>query len=153
MVDRGFDAAVKRQLGARAWVTVGVHENQRGEGGERDQEKMMLIAEVNEYGSADGHTPARSYMRSAMDGNRDAIAELEERLGAAMLEGSITPEAALTELGQFGVGLVKQRILELDSPPLAESTIRRKGHDKPLIETGQLLGAITHELHGKVRPT
>ena len=33
-------------------------------------------------------------------------------------------------------------------PPLKESTVKRKGHSKPLIETGMLRASITHKVEG-----
>lgn len=33
-------------------------------------------------------------------------------------------------------------------PPLKESTVKRKGHSKPLIETGRLRASITHKVEG-----
>lgn len=48
-------------------------------------------------------------------------------------------------LGQAGAGIkgqLQQAITDLTSPPLAESTIKRKGFSKPLIEHGDMLNAV-----------
>lgn len=53
-------------------------------------------------------------------------------------------------LGLMGVrikGQIQQSIVDLVSPPLAKSTIARKGFDKPLIETGHMLNSVDYEVH------
>lgn len=50
-------------------------------------------------------------------------------------------------MGQRIKGQIQQSIIDLRTPPLAKSTIRRKGFDKPLIETGHMLNSVDYEVH------
>lgn len=53
-------------------------------------------------------------------------------------------------LGLMGMrikGQIQQSIVDLVSPPLAKSTIARKGSTKPLIETGHMLASVDYEIH------
>ena len=43
-------------------------------------------------------------------------------------------------------GQLRQSIVDLQEPPLAASTIQRKGHVKPLIDSGVMLSSIDHEV-------
>lgn len=46
-------------------------------------------------------------------------------------------------------GQLQQSIRDLVSPPLAQSTIDRKGFDKPLVDTGHMLNSVDHEVNMK----
>lgn len=57
-------------------------------------------------------------------------------------------ERILRLAGAFLEGRVKETIQRgrPDWPPLKPSTVKRKGSDKPLIDTGKLLNSITHKV-------
>ncbi|RLI81339.1 hypothetical protein DRP04_06355 [Archaeoglobales archaeon] len=61
-------------------------------------------------------------------------------------------ERILRLAGAFLEGKVKETIQQgrQDWPPLKPSTIKRKGSDKPLIDTGKLLNSITHKVEGNI---
>ena len=52
----------------------------------------------------------------------------------------------LALIGEDVEGALKQSITELVDPPLAPSTIQRKGFDKPLVETGHMLQSTGYEV-------
>jgi hypothetical protein len=52
----------------------------------------------------------------------------------------------LDTLGQEIAGRVRESINTLMEPPLAQSTIDRKGFDKPLIETSLMVKSVEHEV-------
>jgi hypothetical protein len=58
----------------------------------------------------------------------------------------------LERAGEGIKGQLKESIIDLWAPPLAESTIKRKGFEKPLIEHGDMLNAVAWEVNmgGKV---
>lgn len=43
-------------------------------------------------------------------------------------------------------GQIRQSILDTNSPPLAPSTIKKKGFSKPLIEHSIMINSIGHEV-------
>ena len=114
--------------------------------GHRGQE-LIRYAAVNEFGSADGHIPERSYLRSTVDRNGAKYAQLlTEAVEHAV---DLSPNAQyekLAQLGAIAAGDVQLTITELRSPPNAPSTIRAKGSDNPLIDTGRLRQSIDYEV-------
>ena len=53
-------------------------------------------------------------------------------------------------MGQGISGQLKQSIVDTNEPPLAASTIARKGFAKPLVDTGHMLQSVDYEV---VSPT
>ena len=115
-----------------------------------DGKPVAGVAVVQEFGSVSRRIPPRPFFRPAVEGSRqmqrDAIAAAVRRA----VSGRQTVEQGLEQLGAAVVGEVQQTISELSTPPLAASTIRRKGHDKPLIgEHGYLLQEVTHVVESR----
>ena len=48
--------------------------------------------------------------------------------------------------GEAIAGQLRQSIVDTNSPALAESTIRRKGFSKPLVDTGHMLQSVDYEV-------
>ena len=63
-----------------------------------------------------------------------------------MLNGSASVEQAQADVGERMVEAVQQTILDARSwaKPLAQSTIKAKGHDDPLIESGAVYDATSY---------
>lgn len=142
--DKGYSklfAAVRAMRGTK--LTVGVHEDQGGEG----YEGGLTVAEVgaiHEFGAPDANVPRRSFLRGYFDEQQDDIADKLTRAGQAVLGRGMDPQAAYEAVGLAMAGDVQARISAGLDPPNAESTIRQKGSSKPLIgETGQLRASIT----------
>lgn len=127
-------------LGGR--VRVGVFGGE-GEGGI----SLPELAAVHEYGTRDGRIPARSFIASTLRERKTEIAGLLSTLARDVIRGTGTPKSALERLGLQASSWVKQKILRTSiPPPLAASTIKRKGSDRPLVDTGQLVAAITWQV-------
>lgn len=127
------------------YVTVGIHES-----AERPQGANMTMAELGalqNFGSEDGKIPAREWLVPGVEsGNEvyiDAIAE-------GIRDGS-TPEQILDVVGNEAVGHVQQFIRDLKEPKNADSTIRAKGSDNPLIEFGNMSRSVTFA-QAKIKP-
>ena len=43
-------------------------------------------------------------------------------------------------------GQLQQSIIETNAPPLAESTVARKGFEKPLVDTSHMLNSVDFEV-------
>lgn len=91
--------------------------------------------------------PARSFLWSTFYVHK--VAELHAMvatLAKKVLIGELAMKRALQILGAWGANAVKNTITQSDiPPPLADSTIARKGSTKPLVDTGQLVGSISWE--------
>lgn len=114
-----------------------------------DGKPVAGVAVVQEFGSVSRRIPPRPTFGPAVEGSRqmqrDAIAAAVRRA----VSGRQTVEQGLEQLGAAVVGEVQKAISELDSPPLAESTIRSKAHNKPLIDSGMMLQSVTYVVENR----
>lgn len=104
------------------------------------------LAAIHEYGSADGRIPERSFLRSTMEKMHAGYRLLLRRLGGAVATNRITADEALGIIGEKAVADVRATIRGGVSPANTPATIDRKGSSTPLIDTGQLINAITYEV-------
>lgn len=147
--DRGLLDLLKRAKEIRdSYVKVGVLAGDE-KGDERPPGSPLTVAEiavVNEYGTEDGHIPARPFVRSTFDAKHDEMAELGKKLIESVLDGKVTTKKALDIMGLKLATEVKKTITEGAGvpPPNAPATIRAKGSDRPLVDEGRLLNAITY---------
>lgn len=153
--DLGYDAllATLGDMGDAA-VYVGILQDQ---GSELDEDGNITVAgyaAVNEFGSADGSVPERSFLRSTVDANgRVYESELQavavEAIDAAVRSLSSGQAEATLERGLGRVGAraardVQLTIRDLRDPPNAPSTLAGKyPGDNPLIETGRMRQSIS----------
>lgn len=97
-------------------------------------------------GSASVHEhpgiPQRSFIRAWFDENQDFIRETIRSQMLLVVAGKITLEQAKDRIALAFEGSVKQRIARGIDPPLAPSTVRKKGSSKQLIDKGQLRNAV-----------
>jgi len=148
-IDRGWESIKRRVFGLRgASVVAGLV---AGQGGDKAHEESDLtIAEigiVHEFGSRKAHIPERSWMRSTEAERRRVWFKLvEEGLGEMLTPKGPTIEQLLTPVGLIMESDLKRKITSLQTPPLAESTKRRKGSSNPLIDTGAMRNSVTWEI-------
>lgn len=90
--------------------------------------------------------PARSFLRATVDENMPRIEALISGEIDALVAGTRKPLQSAERLGLALQGMVQKRISDGISPPLKASTIRRKGSDKPLVDTGELKSDITFQV-------
>jgi hypothetical protein len=110
-----------------------------------DEDGFTLVdaAIVNEFGSDDGHIPERAAHRTTF---REQKASMDRRmLGITRLvvEGR-DPKPLMEKLGLFYVSKLRQQVIAWDNPPNAASTVRIKGANNPLVDTGRTLNSIQH---------
>jgi hypothetical protein len=104
---------------------------------------------IHTNGSPLRHIPARPIIEPAIEDKENAASICEElKLAAtAALEGK--PEEVTRQLKRAGLDAQNRVRAWFTNPknhwaPNAASTIRRKGSDKPLIDTGSMRKAITY---------
>lgn len=113
-------------------------------------ETVASIAAEHEYGTE--KVPERSFIRGTLIKESAKVQSTIEQLLKNVLFQKIDVQGALGRLGVFAVSLIKDRIVtEHIPPPLAESTIAAKTRDGktgevPLVNTGQMLNSIRHEV-------
>lgn len=103
-------------------------------------EDLLLIALFNEFGTE--NIPERPYIRSTVDAKAEAWGKLAKSLVRQMHDGDMTKSQALGIMGLQIKSDIQTTIKVLREPPNAPSTIRRKGSDNPLIDTGRLRQSV-----------
>ena len=87
---------------------------------------------------------ARSFIRSTMDSRREFYQQQAVREWNAILDGRKDMQTALATLGLLVQTDIQNTIRALQDPPNAPATIRAKGSDNPLIDTGVMLNSIRY---------
>jgi hypothetical protein len=108
-----------------------------------DGTSVPMVAAINEFGAPSRGQPPRPFFR------RMISAKSQEWPGAIanlLKANNYDVKTTLNQAGEAIAGQLRQSIADLVEPPLAPSTIARKGSAKPLIETGVLLASIDHEV-------
>lgn len=117
-----------------------------GPGVPEDKVGMSIaqVARFNEFGTAT--IPARPFMRLAsVHFNRDRH-DIQAKIGMKVIDGKITPEQALGQIGLAMEGKIVDSIKNGNWPPNAESTAKAKGFNKPLIDTAQMFKAVSSKV-------
>jgi len=147
----GGDRIVQRvrelrdRLDRKNAVLVGVP---KGSGNYEDGTKMAVIAAVQEYGSADGRIPERSFLRVPLNAEQKQFAATFRETVPDVVQGSLTSEQMLDRVGSQAVGVVQEAISAGINPANAPATVERKGSSTPLVDTGALRQAITYVVEG-----
>ncbi len=93
----------------------------------------------NEFGTE--HIPSRPFMRDSVDKHISAIEHMLKAQEEAFLNGA-SARKVLEGVGLFQKDLVQTEIEQGDFAANAEATIKRKGSDKPLIDTSQMKDSV-----------
>ena len=94
-----------------------------------------------EYGTSRG-IPSRPFIRNALYDNENRFVSFILPYIQDILEGG-SADGVFDALGPFIVMSIKISISSGDFIALAPSTIKKKGHSKPLIDTGAMYGAVS----------
>ena len=110
--------------------------------------KVDFIAMLMEYGNEnfDVPFPARPFFRSTFDAHYDNISNLMERCVDKIADGKMTAHKAFETVGKDVVKKVREMILNGTYVALAESTVKAKGSDKPLYDTGTLVRSVKYKI-------
>lgn len=121
-------------------------ETSREDSGEITNAELGII---HEWGAPEKGIPERSFMRSTMSEERENLGRLGKVQIAECLEGNTSPHDVFATIGAYLQGKIVDKITDGEFKPNNENTVKRKGSSKPLIDTGQLRGAITYEVREK----
>lgn len=104
------------------------------------------LALVHEFGSPAAGIPERSFIRAAFDANREKYLEDLRKMVQAIYDRKMTLEQALGLLSAEAASDIRELIRAGEGipPPDAPATVAHKGSSRPLVDSGQLLGAISH---------
>lgn len=126
----------------RLEVRIGI---QQGAGSE-DGVDLVDIAMFNELGTV--HIPSRPFLRDSVDAHADEINSFLQSTKNNLLKGG-SAETALKRIGVFQKGLIQKEIRDGDFVPNSPATIKKKGSDRPLIDTGRMRQSINYVIQEK----
>lgn len=110
-----------------------------------DGTPVAMIAAINEYGRPSVGQPPRPFFRRMIAAKQG---EWPSAIAGLLKANGLDAMRALDLAGAAIAGQLRESIRDLTDPPLAASTIRRKGFDKPLVDTGHMLNSVDHEVKG-----
>ena len=105
-------------------------------------QSVAEVAAWNEFGT--DTIPERPFFRNAVDGLTRTLPDLvlrEFRNGGFNLD-----DASINRISEAAVSAVQVSITELDDPPNAPSTIRRKDSSSPLQDKGTLRRSVAYKV-------
>lgn len=143
MTDEGNKLKKMLEELSKLQVSVGF---QHGEATEDDGTDICDIAAWNELGTV--NMPARPFLRKSVDENEAKIVAFMKAMKGQILEGADAKQI-LNQIGIFQKDLVQEKITNGDFEPNAPSTIKRKGSDKPLIDTGRMRQSVNYVIKKK----
>lgn len=111
-----------------------------------DGTPLASIAFWNEYGTV--NAPARPWMRHAFAENRGKWTRMAGKIVKARGSGGGDGFVEMDKLAEAVVEGLRDSLLNGPWARNAESTIKRKGFDKPLWETGDLHDSMSAEVSG-----
>lgn len=111
---------------------------------EKDGTPVAMIAAIHEFGAPSKGIPERSFLRSSIAQNMAKYMRFNRTNLLAILQMKMTPDKALSLLGEMAAGDAKKMIRHGDFVPLLPATIRAKGSSKPLIDTTTMVQTLTY---------
>lgn len=108
-----------------------------------DGKPVAMIAAIQEFGAPRANIPARPFFRNMI---AKKSKEWPSAVAGLLAANDFDLEGALDQAGFAIAGQLRQSIQQTNAPPLAQSTIDRKGHSKPLVDTGHMLNSVDHEV-------
>jgi len=132
-------AELARRFQTREEVHVGVPEGAK----EADGTPIALVAAAHEFGVPSKNIPERSFMRTGLRRALPHLRVLNLDSLKKVAEGIYSIHMALDRLGLVASSAVKREIVTGTFAPLQPATIKRKGSDKPLIDSASLYQAMT----------
>lgn len=136
-IDKGFER-IRRTVGQIDGLTVEV--------GIFDDEELALRLLVNEFGTRNGDIPARPALTTTMDGNAAEYGRVMAEGTAQVLAGRLSAHQVLDALGKRAAKDVRDAIDGWSDPKNDPATIRQKGRNNPLVDTGAMRDAVKHRV-------
>lgn len=109
---------------------------------------LAEVAAINEFGDGD-KIPERSAHRNAFESNKAGLIKRAQGSARMIISGKVNDRDQLEKLGHWYAGELKNEIIAFDDPRNADATIKKKGADNPLIDTGRTVNAIQPVVRSK----
>jgi hypothetical protein len=96
-----------------------------------------------EFGSPEAGIPPRPFMRNMV---AEKSGEWPEAIAETLKTNEYDVPKSLGQVGEAIAGQLRVSIAEFSSVPLKPETIKKKGFDKQLVDTGHLLASVDYEV-------
>jgi len=139
--DLGFNKLLNIDKAMPKGVKIGIFGGTTADG-----ESIPAYANKNEFGI---DVPERPFMRSTFDQEQSSLVSMIKRLVDSYIKGRMaTPKQLFSVVGDYLKTKVQERITNASqwAKPNSPVTVRIKGSDKPLIDTGAMRSAITYKV-------
>ena len=90
--------------------------------------------------------PARPFMRLAWSNFLNQKATMQKKMAKDIMSGKKTADQCLIDIGHLLEGFIAKAIVNGGWTPNAQSTIQKKGFDKPLVHDSIMLGSVTSQV-------
>lgn len=108
-----------------------------------DGESVPMVAAANEFGDPIMNRPPRPFFRRMI---AEKSPQWGDDIGKIALAINYESSTLFQLMGECIKDQLQESIREFMAPELAQSTIDRKGFDKPLIETGHMLNSVDYDV-------
>lgn len=140
--DMGFDDMVRgaESFLSQPYIKVGVI----GNATHGDGLTVVDVATFHEFGTET--IPQRSFIRATVDEGLKSIQDEQDKIIDRVLFQGANFDKEAGKLGLAVQSKIQQKILSRIPPALKPATIRAKGSDVPLVDTGQLVRSVSFEV-------
>jgi hypothetical protein len=109
-----------------------------------DGTDVVDVAMWNHFGTE--RIPERPFISFTIESREAAIKKRIAASVSLLTEGRSTAGQQLKLIGKYVSELIKREITLWDTPANAESTVKAKGFNDPLLETGKMRESVRHEV-------
>lgn len=90
--------------------------------------------------------PERAFLRNGFDEGKDEVLSSTQQLIGDVVGGTMSADQFCEIVGLLLKGKIQDYARDLNSPPNHPYTVANKGSSNPLINTGDMIGAITYRV-------
>ena len=109
-----------------------------------DNTPVAAVARWNEFGT--GNIPSRPFMRPVLHSQKQTILENLRHQYQMAIRNNQNTTKVLHLIGEDVRWRIQSQILATTTPPNAPSTIKAKGFNKPLYDTGFMLNSVNYQV-------
>ena len=108
-----------------------------------DGTPVAMVAAIQDFGAPAVGIPPRPFFRNMVAAKQAGWPDAIEQ---NLIATDYDVDKTLARVGEGIAGQLKQSIVDTNEPPLKPATIRRKGFDKPLIDTSVMINSVDYEI-------
>lgn len=108
-----------------------------------DGTNVVDVGIYNEYGTS--RIPSRPFMRVAADQAEREMHAYTEHMVGLLIDGRTNAKGVDDSVGNAMKDVIQKTITGFNKPPNAPSTVKAKGRNDPLVDTGHMRDSINYE--------